>query len=174
MGLALAVLIVGCSSTKVAMDWDREVDFSGFETFAWLEVDEEDREGLQLPDHLDTRLRRIVDDVLTEQGLQRAPVLPMADLLLTYYVNVKKELRVDRVTAGYYGTYGYGYWPGYTHGTRANVREYAKGTVVIDIVDRRTQQLVWTSWVQTSAGRPDPSGDRILKVVRKMFDGFPP
>ena len=174
VGLMAVVLVGSCWSTDLYSDWDHDVDFSAYKTFAWLEMDEEDRPGNQLPEHLDLRLRRVVDDVLTKKGLQRAPVVPMADLLLTYYVSIEKELKVSHITSSYYGSYGYGYWPGYSYATQTTVREYDQGTVVIDLVDRKTKQLVWTSHVKKAVRDPNPSGKRIEKTAKKMFKGFPP
>jgi hypothetical protein len=165
-------VLAACSSTTVTSDWNPAVDFGGYRTYAWLEPEGE-RPGLQLPEHLDIRLRRVVDDVLADQGLQRAPALPLADLLLTYYVGLDRELRVDSYATGWYGPYGYSYWPGWNYGgTRARV--YTTGTLVIDMVDRQTKQLVWTGIAESAVHRSNPPSDRIRLLVEKLMAGFPP
>ncbi len=171
IAITIVTVLCGCSSLDVQSDWDRAVDFSSYRTFAWLEL-EEKQLGVQLPDHLDRRLRRVVDDVLTDKGLERAPALPQTDLLLAYYVGLERELRVD-YGYNYYGPYRYGYWPGYAYGT-AHVREYATGTVVIDVVDRSTKQLVWTGVVSGAVQSANPPSDRIQKVVEQLLREFPP
>jgi hypothetical protein len=167
----LAFLLAGCSSLDVQADWDRAADFNDYATFGWLEL-EEAPTGIQLPDHLDRRLRRVVDDVLTDKGLERAPALPLADLLLVYYVGLERELRVN-YSSPFYGPYGFGYWPGYAWGA-TYVREYATGTLVIDVVDRRTKQLVWTGVVRGAVQSANPPSDRIEKVVLQLMRDFPP
>jgi len=169
--LGLVVALTGCSSLEVSNDWNREVDFSGFKTFTWLERTGAEP-GDQLPSHLDIRLRRVVDDVLTEKGFRRTSVTPEADLLLTYWVSFEKELRVD--TYGGFGAYGYGYWPGYYGVGTTSVRVVAKGTVVVDVVDRRTTQLVWTGQVQGAVQSRNPPGERVEMVVTKLLQAFPP
>ena len=128
------------------------------------------------------RLRRVVDDIMIdEKGLRRIAELPLADLLLAYYVDTQKNLRVDySVYGSYYGGYGYGFWPGYYPagpvggGAVHRVREYTTGTVVLDIVDRRTKTLVWTGVVEGEARYQNPSGERVQKVMEKVLEGFPP
>ena len=168
--LGIVVALAGCSSLEVSNDWNREVDFGAYKSFTWLERTGAEP-GDQLPEHLDIRLRRVVDDVLTAKGMQRAPVLPEADLLLTYYVSFDRELRVD--TYAGYGVWGYGYWPGYTYGP-TSVRVVHNGTVVIDVVDRRSKQLVWTGQVQGAVQNRNPPGDRVQMVAEKLLEGFPP
>jgi hypothetical protein len=169
--VAVVVVLAGCSSFDVSNDWNREVDFSAFKTFTWLERTGEEP-GDQLPSHLDIRLRRVVDDVLTEKGFRRTSVPPEADLLLTYYVSFEKELRVD--TYGGFGAYGYGYWPGYYGVGTTSVRVVANGTIVVDVVDRRTKQLVWTGQIQGVVQNRNPPGDRVEMVAEKLLRAFPP
>lgn len=176
--IALLASVIGitqaCSTSGLEFraDWDHEVDFSGYRTFAWLEREGEGP-GLELPEHLDIRLRRVVDDVLTDKGFERAPVVPQADLLLAYYAGVERSVRIEYETPGWYGPYRYGYWPGARWGT-TSVREYATGTVVIDIVDRRTARLVWTGSVEGAVSRRNPSGERVQEVVERILREFPP
>ncbi len=171
--LGLVLALAGCSSLTVSSDWNREVDFGAYRSFTWLERTGAEP-GDQLPEHLDIRLRRVVDDVLTAKGLERAPVMPQADLLLTYWISVERELRIDSYAG--FGVYGYGYWPGYPGaGVGTGVaRVVADGTLVIDVVDRRTKQLVWTGQVQGAVENRNPPGDRVEFVAEKLLASFPP
>ena len=162
-----------CSSVSVDTHHDPQVDFSTFRTYTWIEPTEEVDRGQILPDHLDLRLRRVVDDIMAEKGLQKAPVLPQADLLLVYYVGLRSELRVTTVPYGFYRPYMYGYWPGSPYGV-GSVRRYSEGTVVLDIIDRSNKQLVWTGAVTSAVHRANPPSDRIAKVVEQLLAGFPP
>ena len=184
--LIVILSLIGCSSLNIDREWDRSVDFSAYSTYAWIPQDEGPVHEQQLPEHLDIRLRRVVDDIMMDQkGFERAPAPPQADLLLAYYVDLKKQLKVDyTLYGGYYGGYGYGYWPGYGPGyggpgyggggAVSKVREYATGSLVLDIVDRRTKQLVWTGIVQGDAKYDNPSGARVEDVMTKMLKDFPP
>jgi len=172
--MAAMVAVTGCTSMPDVMsDWDRDVDFSKYRTFTWLEPDPSLEESFRLPDHLDRRLRRVVTDVLAEKGFEPAPIPPAADLLLTYYISIRKELKVDLVGTTYYGGYTYGYWPTAGYST-ARVREYAAGTLVVDIIDRESGRAVWTGVVTGTAQNENPSGDRIQQVMEALLEEFPP
>jgi len=167
----LFLLVAGYSWAKVIFDYDPNADFASYTTYMWI-----DREGsadTQLPDHLRRRLRRVTEDVLATKGLDPAPAPPQADLMLTYYVGVREELRVQYVSYSLYRPYGYGYWGGYGYGY-TDVRRYNQGTVVLDIVDARTHQLVWTGTLEKAVSNPNPPGKKVQKSVTKLLKNFPP
>lgn len=182
--LAFALLLPGCSSLHMDHEWDRDVDFSKYQTFSWIPQTEGPSGEQQLPEHLDLRLRRVVEDILIDQkGIQKAIDMHQADLLLAYYIDTEKALRVDyAVYGGYYGGYGYGGWSGYGYGAPgygggggvAKVREYSTGTLVLDIIDRQTKTLVWTGVVEGEARYTNPTGERVESVMTKMLMEFPP
>jgi len=184
LALGTTLMLSGCSSLDIDHEWDRSVDFSQYSTFTWIPQNEGPSGEQQLPEHLDIRLRRVVDDILLDKkGLHKAIALPQADLLLAYYIDVQKELRVDYAVYGsYYGGYGYSGWSGYGYGgagypgggSVTKVREYSSGTLVLDIIDRKTKTLIWTGIIEGDAKHENPSGQRIDTVMTKMLKGFPP
>lgn len=171
--LVAVILVLGsCSTLSITSDWDPDVDFSGYRTFTWLEPAEGSHSD-RLPEHLDIRLRRVVEEVLIDRGFEPARVFPEADLALTYYVGIRKELRVDLVGTTYYGGYSYGYWPAAAVST-ARMSEYRTGSIVLDVVDRKSQQLVWRGVVEGEFQYDNPPGERIEKVARQLLESFPP
>jgi hypothetical protein len=170
----LACLLVGVTASvwaKVISDHDESVDFSAYSTYAWLS-----REGsadAELPEHLRIRLQRVTEEVLAAKGFEPSPAPPQTDLLLTYYLGLEKELRIDYVAYGSASPWGYGSWGSYGAGY-AQAREYAQGTLVLDIVDARTHQLVWTGRLEKTIRSADPPGDRVEKAVKKLLEDFPP
>jgi len=172
--IAVAVLTTSCASqhADVRTDHDPNASFDGYTTYAWIEVPD-DYDGWRPPEHLDIRLRRVVDDTLEAKGFQKAPVLPMADLLLVYYASVDSELRVTSTPYGYYPRYAYGYWHGARYGT-TQVRRFASGTVVLDIIDHKKKQLVWTGQVTSAIKRKNPPSDRMATVAEQLLQDFPP
>jgi hypothetical protein len=170
----LACLLVGVAASvwaKVISDHDENVDFSAFTTYAWLS-----REGsadAELPEHLRIRLQRVTEEVLAEKGFEPSPAPPQTDLLLTYYLGLEKELRIDWVVYGASSPWGYGSWGGYDYGY-AQAREYSEGTLVLDIVDARTRKLVWTGRLEKTIRSANPPGDQVERTVKKLLADFPP
>lgn len=170
----LAILIAavaGYAWAKVISDHDPNADFSSFKTYGWL--DREDSIEAQLPDHLRMRLRRVTEEVLAEKGLEPAPAPPQTDLLLTYHFGASEEFQVNYMPYSPYRTWGYGYWGGYGAGY-SEIRKYTEGTLVLDIVDARTHQLVWFGSISKEVRSTNPPGKRIQKAVTKLLKDFPP
>ena len=168
---ALLALLAGYAWASVTFDYDHAADFSGYSTYAWLERDNSVES--QLPEHLRLRLRRVTEDVMADKGFDPAPAPPQADLLLTYFYGAKDELSVSFVSWGPYSPWGYGYWGGYNYGY-TDVRKYKEGTLVLDIVDAHTHQMVWTGVVEKEVRSVNPSGKRIEKTIKKLLKNFPP
>jgi hypothetical protein len=59
------------------------------------------------------------------------------------------------------GTYGPAYQPGnsvvntYVIGSQITTVDYSEGTLILDIIDRRTNQLVWRGWSKETLADPD-------------------
>ena len=172
--LVLTVLLVAVAVSawaKVISDHDPSVDFSKYSTFAWM-AREGSAEG-DLPEHLRIRLQRVSEEVLAAKGFDPSPAPPQTDLLLTYYLGLNAELRIDYTPYGPATPWGYGYWGGFNYGF-TEVRQYTKGTLVLDIVDARTHKLVWTGTLQKTVESANPPGKRIEKAVKKLLKDFPP
>ncbi len=167
----LVVVFAGIAWAKVVFDFDPAADFASYRTYAWIE--EEGTEVSQLPDHLQLRLRRVTEDVLASKGLEPAVAPPQTDLLLTYHLNIAQELEVNYIPYSIYRPFGYGYWPGYSY-TYTQVRRYDKGTLVLDIVDAKTHQLVWVGVIEKEIQSANPPGKTIEKTVAKLLKNFPP
>ncbi len=166
-----ALLVAGYTWAKVVFDFDPEADIASYSTFGW--IDREDVIEGQFPDHLRMRLRRVTEEVLGEKGFSPAPAPPQTDFLLTYHYGDKDEVEVYFVSYSAYRPWGYGYWGGYNYG-RSEFRQYKKGTLVLDIVDARTHQLVWVGVLEKEVRSSNPSGKRITKSINKLLKNFPP
>jgi len=168
---SLLALLAGYAWAKVIFDYDPGVDFSSYSTYAWLERDNSIE--AQLPEHLRMRLRRVTEEVLAEKGLDPSPAPPQTDLHLTYFFGARDELQINHVAYSPYSPWGYGYWGGFNYGY-TEVRSYKEGTLVLDIVDARTHQLVWVGTLEREVRSVNPSGKRVQKVITKLLKNFPP
>jgi hypothetical protein len=167
----LVAVFAGYAWAKVIFDFDPNADFSSYKTYGWLQRGDANEE--LLPDYLRMRLQRVTEDVLATKGLEPAPAPPQTDLLLTYTFGASQEFQVDYIPYSVYQPWGYGYWGGYGGGF-STVRQYTEGTLVLDIVDARTHQLVWTGSITKDIQSVNPPGDRIEKAITKLLKNFPP
>ena len=162
--LAMVAMAAGCTSMKVSSDWDRTVNFSRYRTFDFLAT----------PAHLDQltlrRIRRAVAGELRERGMHR-PISTRADLLVEIRVTTHLEPRSSAISVGYGG----GWWGGWGGGvSTSGVRNVPVGTLVVDLVDARTNQLVWRGTARGALSRnPQRRTEKILEAIVKMFGTFP-
>ena len=156
LSLAVGAALMGCASTQVTTDWDRNTQFASYHTYAWMETPR--MQAMQQATLFDRRLRAAVEEQLAGKGMKKADANREADLLIVYTAGVQDKLDVQ--SSGYFGQ-------------RVDVREYQQGTLVIDVVDAQTKRLVWRATAKAEVGDADPSSEKIGKAVQKMFGSFP-
>lgn len=172
-------LLAACSPIKVRHDYDQDVNFTEYQTYKWVEQDtqaEGDAKSAKMRnDLLDKRIRSAVDKQLEGKGLKLVAEQP--DLLVTYFTGVDEKIRVmDR---GYrYGAYygsGYSY---YGLGTPAvDVYQYKVGNLIIDLIDSKTNKLVWRGSAEAVVDETASSREReerIQEAVSKILSDYPP
>lgn len=178
-GLAL---LGGCATmgTEIRTDYDATVDFSRFQTFAFM--DREERGSTRTYDTLGDR--RVIDAVareLTARGYRRVEQDP--DLLVNFTMSTESVEEIRSVPSamvhpGYAWRSGFYHpWPtysyAYTHETWVN--RYEEGTLYIDLVDAERNQLVWEARAVgrvTKATREDPAG-ALDQAVAEIFARYP-
>ncbi len=150
--LAALGLAAGCSTPiSTSYDYAPNVDFQSLQTFQWMPI----RSNLLNQFELE-RVTNAVENGLVAKGLQRSA---NADFLLKVFAGKGRSL----------GT-GYG-WSG------LETRVYAEGTLVIDMVDPMTNQLIWRgSAKKTLAQDPTPEQQtvNIAAAVAAVLANFPP
>jgi hypothetical protein len=147
------------AAARVEFRFDAEADFSSYATYAWLTGKPAARQSAQ------NVIVETLDAELSREGLRR--VAHEADLYVAVWVipgkHSLKEL-ADPVA--------WEYWTGVRS---TDALEVGAGTLIIDLIDGETDQLVWRS---LSAGSVKGSVQRIRrrlpKTVAGMFENYPP
>jgi hypothetical protein len=167
VGLTLAA--AGCSSISTTSDWDESYDFSALSTYAWTE---QALEG-GVSEIMVRRMYAAVDDDLAAKGFSKKDV-NTADVLLAYHTGTQDRQQYD--------TYGYGaggWWGGYWGGgmTTTSVRTYTEGTLILDVVDRTKNELVWRGSATDTIDEmnsPEQRVQLIQEAVTELLKDFPP
>jgi hypothetical protein len=176
MLLSVGMLLVsGCSSVNVKHDYDKNAEFSSLKVFDWIPQPVDTtitRERRQRRAFFDARLKNAVNENLAEKGFQLNAKNP--DFQVVYHLDVK-----DRINATDWGYNTSGNWTYWGWGGRdVDVQQYRQGTLVIDIVDAATKQLIWRGLAQGALPEkpltPEEAEKKINKVVGKILDKFPP
>jgi hypothetical protein len=171
--LAAAVLVLGAceSGPDVRADYDKAADFSQYKTFNFL-TDANTAKSLALQN-----LQRAAQREMEQRGYTMTAQNP--DLLVHFQGKIEEKTEIESTPAPYYGGYGYRGWYGAPYGgwggTEVSTRRYNVGTVVMDVVDRAKQQVVFQaglSDVVTKEMRQNMSAT-IDAAVTQMFARYP-
>jgi hypothetical protein len=175
---------------QVNIDFDRDADFTKYNTYAYQVC-----HRIENP-LVDNRIVKELESRIAMKGLIRAEA--GADVNVTYHSSTSEEFAVDTNSwgygfgsgwswghgGGYFGNGGgyLGHGGGYSgHGvggpisSTTTVRKYTRGTLVIDIWDARTKQLLWRGTAtDTVSENPEKNDNNLKKAMDKMFRKYPP
>jgi hypothetical protein len=112
---------------------------------------------------------------LTEKGWKLAPEGQAdAQVMVHGASQVKKDLNTFYSGMGGYGYRGWGGMGG-TGTATTTVSEYTVGTLVVDIFDAKSKNLLWRGIAQDElSDKPDKNIKKLGKASDKMFKDFPP
>lgn len=171
--ILLAVLIAACSSTKITYDYDKQADFSKYNSFNF------DQETIELPiNQLNRdRLLAAIENEMVKKGFTKSND---PDAIIHVDAKVEKQVQARANTTG--TGMGYGRWGGYGYGggfstTTINYDEYHDGTLFISLVDRSEKKIIWQG-VATKTLNETASADKreknINSVMEQVFRNYPP
>ncbi|MCI0570154.1 MAG: DUF4136 domain-containing protein [Myxococcaceae bacterium] len=178
-GLALA--LSACATVQVKRDYDPNADFSAYHSFAIRSGKVVNRTDPGVSDTLlNERVDAALKNTLKAHGLQENTESP--DLYVTYVAGARERTEVESWGPEAYGGWGWGGWgpdgwwgPGYDEFW---TRTYTEGTLIVDLVDARTKQLVWRAYSSeevTPGKLAGPEGATFMqKVTDKVFETYPP
>jgi hypothetical protein len=176
--VAAAIPVLACSSSRIQTDFDHQADFSSFSTFSWYQAKQNGGPTEGPSQIIDGRIRRAIAENLVANGFSQAAT-GESDLLVTYYTSLNSQMQFRTTGWGYghgwgWGPYwgvGYGFWPGWTTTT---VHNYHEGTIIIDIIDREKNQLVWRGVTTRVLGKKSHSDEKTDQSMARVFNNFPP
>jgi len=172
VAVALTGVLGACTGIlpmAVQTDYDRAARFGGYATFAFMAEDQRPLKRLErLDDAIDKlvtkRLHRAISDNLASKGFRQVK-RGHANLLVSLHMGIKRP--VDVTDLPYRQPHDWQY--------STQVSHYDRGTLIIDLVDRRKHQLVWrgTAGSVWSGGNP-ASREQLELAVKEILNKFPP
>jgi len=171
--IAIVSLGAGCSGMNVFSDFDPTAvdEMKAYKTYSWLPTPKERRrDSNQL---VSKRIMMVTDEALSKKGYERA-LTAAPDFLVGWHGGVDTKLQYSTVNT-YYG-YGCGYWGG-VGATQTYATQYHEGSLIIDIVDAKTNELVWRGVAQSEVypqSDPDYRNRQIESAIKNILSQFPP
>ena len=174
-GLLFVLLWAMAANAKMATDFNPNLDFSKYKTFAYI-GGVESLVRMQLnPELLNNRIHRAVVRELTSKGLREVQPEENPDLVVRYWVEAESNAQVTgTVHWGIYGSYYGDYWT--VMYTTMSTPVTQKGTLGIELIDAKARDLAWRLFVSEKIIHNDP--DKIWKTadsnIIKAFRSYPP
>ena len=135
-------LLTGCSSPVVS-NADPSVDFSNYQTYAFLSDVAEDKSQYESIER--AYLKNAVGREMSQRGFKKDNANP--DVVINFAVQTQEKLQSRSVPTGgydfgydpFYDVYGPGW--GTTYTTR--IDQYTEGKLVIDMIEVEGRRVVW-------------------------------
>lgn len=187
-----ALMFASCSSSlTVSTDYDRSVDFSKYKTFGIYKLDAEAQTISELNRN---RIYAAIKAALTERGLTESAT-PDLWVNILAYVDSRESVSSTTTTTGmgmgmggmgmgmggFHRPYMWGGGPMMMTGssfsnTQYNVNTIKEGSLLVDLIDAKTNNLVWQSVgnreIDKNFGKDADA--RITKYATQIFSTFPP
>jgi len=174
--LLAALVLTSCSRIVVSVDHDSAADFRALQTYAWRPGPQGEMADPRFDSAvIDKYVRAAIDRVLASKGYRMAAPGATADFLVGYDAVTRQKVSAQTINRRYgYRAVPSGGWRG---GPQTHVPDYDQGTLVIDIIDSGTVQLLWrgsgTGVVDPQAS-PEKREQRINDAVERILADFPP
>ncbi|SCY83085.1 DUF4136 domain-containing protein [Flavobacterium caeni] len=165
----LVFLLGACASVKVSSDYDKNVDFNQFKTYAFYKngIDK-----VEISDLDKKRILRSIDEAMTAKGFTKSE---NPDLLVNIFTKSREQISVNQFNAGWGYGWGWGWNPYMWGGNTTTVSSSTEGTLYIDLIDAKKKEMIWQGQgIGTLTQNVDKKDEVIKNFVAKILEQYPP
>jgi hypothetical protein len=155
------------SAQQVKTDYDRSANFAQYKTYSW--------EHVKTQDALDVdRIKSAVNTALAAKGWTQ--VDSGGDVSIVAVEMTREQQTLNTFYDGFGEGWGWRRFGGGGFGDATTTTEtYKVGTVVVDLFDTKSKQLIWRGTESdTVSNKSDKNIKNLDRGVEKMFKQFPP
>jgi len=164
--LFFLVALGAAFAQHVQTDFDHQANFSQYKTYSWQEI----KPANSL---WDARIKNAVDAQLAAKGWTQ--VDSGGDVAVVAMKTSKTQRTLQTFYDGFGGGWGWRRFGGGIGDSTTTEQDYKVGTLVIDLYDAKTKQLIWRGSAQdTLSDKATQNEKNLNKGVAKMFKAFPP
>ena len=165
------VFLVSCQSIYINSDYDKQVDFAKFKTYAFYKTG---IDKVEISDLDKKRIMRSIDEQLAAKGFLKSET---PDMLINISTKEREQVNVNQFNTGWGYGWGFGWNPMFWGGGMAmnNVSTYAEGTLLIDIIDSSKKELIWQGeGIGHLTQNTDRKDANIKEFVSRILTQYPP
>lgn len=162
----LGLSLVSCNSIRVYSDFDSEIDFSSYQSFAFYKTGVD---KVEISDIDKKRILKSIEENLTQKGMS---ISEIPDLLINISTKSSENIYIDN---SYYSPYYSGWYPYYGRNYRRVAHTTSEGVLYIDIIDTKSKQLVWQGKGIGFLSSNRMNRDELVEgYVNKILSVYPP
>ena len=170
LAVAATLCVVGATAfaQDVKVDFDKDANFGAIKTFAA-------RIGTSWNNPIsEKRVQTEIEQTLTEKGWAKADEAK-ADAIVVLHGATQVKRTLNTFYSGGFGGYGWRGMGGGMGTATTTTSEYTVGTLVVDIFDAKTKQLMFRGSAQDEiSDKPEKNAKKLAKASDKLFKDFPP
>ncbi|RCH55620.1 DUF4136 domain-containing protein [Mucilaginibacter hurinus] len=178
-GLLLFIMtgLTACSNYRYYTAAKNNTNLNGYNTFGWVEAAKptNDPKKIYANDIADENIRTAGTAALKAKGLNEAAY---PDLLVSYTSMTGRGVKTQYYGSPYmgWGGWGWGFRPwgwggwGWGGGGFAERVPFREGTIIIDLIDRRTGKMVWRGYGVGELRNPQKAIQDLPKVVTGIIE----
>ncbi|MBT7623386.1 MAG: DUF4136 domain-containing protein [Flavobacteriaceae bacterium] len=162
----LGLSLISCNSIRVYSDFDSEIDFSSYQSFAFYKTGVD---KVEISDIDKKRILKSIEENLTQKGMS---ISETPDLLINISTKSSENIYIDN---SYYSPYYSGWYPYYGRNYRRVAHTTSEGVLYIDIIDTKSKQLVWQGKGIGFLSSNRMNRDELVEgYVNKILSVYPP
>lgn len=159
------LLTAASFAQQVKTDYDHNANFGQYKTYCWEKVQTNDPLLVE-------RIKEAVDAALAAKGWTQ--VDSGGDISVVAMEITRNQQTLNTFYDGFGGGWRWRGFGGVGEAT-TTTETYQVGTVVVDLFDGKTKNLIWRgSATDTLSNNADKNTKNLDKGVQKMFAHFPP
>ncbi|HWO38734.1 MAG TPA: DUF4136 domain-containing protein [Candidatus Acidoferrum sp.] len=163
----MGLFAIAAPAQQVKTDYDRSANFGQYKTYSWEQV--KTKEALDVD-----RIKSAVSAALAAKGWTQ--VESGGDVSIIALEMTQNQQTLNTFYDGFGGGWGWRRFGGGGFGEATTTTEtYMVGTLVVDLYDTKTKQLLWRgSSSDTLSKNSNKNIKNLDRGVEKMFKKFPP
>lgn len=178
--LLLSLIVLTLPAKDIATDFEPDGSFSQYKTFSFVKGIDMGHTGVLDNPSVRDRLKNFISGVLEIRRLREVPRDESYDLAVRYWVARRDRQETETVITpstdiiywGGYPPYWYGPWSAFYE--EYVVRNYVEGTLIVDLIDAKTKQLIWRTYLRQKIEDRAKAYEQAKKNLNRSFAGFPP
>lgn len=165
----LLLIVSSCSSVVVYSDYDKNVDFNSYKTYAYF------KPGIDKVEISDLDKRRILHAIDNEMQAKGFTKSENPDLLVNIFTKSREQVNVNQFSAGWGYGWGWGWNPWMMYGGQTNVSTSTEGTLYVDFIDAKKKEMIWQGeGIGNLTKNISKKDEKVAEFVSKILAQYPP